>query len=261
MIFFRSDVDPQRARQLHRLERVLGTRFRRLSLLNRSLMHRSYLQTATKRGGGAVSLPPAKAAKQGAAAESVKGDNETLEFLGDAVVGLVVSEELYRLYPLSEVGDLAKVKAQVVSRATLGEVAESMGLDQWILLGPAEVARGEGRRTSVIGSALEAVLGALYLDRGMEPVARVIRRLFRHQIEAVETGQLASDYKSLLQEYALRYFKSTPDYRVVGESGPSHRRRFHVSVGWHGKLYGQGAGPSKKAASQEAARAALERLT
>lgn len=225
---------------LRRLERVLGLRVSRLSLLNQSLVHRSHLQTA----------------KPG----SVKGDNETLEFLGDAVLGLVISEELYRLYPVAEVGELAKIKAQVVSRATLGEIASALGLDQWILLGPGEAAHGEGRRSSVIGSALEAVLGAIYLDRGLAPTSRLIRRLFHEQIRAVETGDLAADYKSLLQEYALRYFKATPEYRVVGESGPGHRRRFQVTVGWRGKMYGQGTGLSKKTASQDAARVALEHL-
>ncbi len=218
----------------------MGLRFRRLALLNQSLVHRSYMQTA----------------KPG----SVKGDNETLEFLGDAVLGLVVSEELYRLYPVSEVGELAKVKAQVVSRATLGEIASGLRLDRWILLGPGETAHGEGRRTSVIGSALEAVLGAIYLDRGPAPTAKLIRRLFHHQIKAVEAGDLATDYKSLLQEYVLRYFKVPPEYRIIGESGPGHRRRFQVSVGWRGKEYGRGTGLSKKMASQEAARVALEHL-
>ncbi len=191
----------------------------------------------------------------------MKGDNETLEFFGDAVLGLVISEELYRRYPVFEVGDLAKLKAQLVSRATLAEVAEELGLDQWILMGPGEMARGEGRRVSVIGSVLEAVIGTLYLDRGLAPTARFIKRLFHHRIEAVEAGDIASDYKSLLQEYALRYFKATPEYRIIGESGPGHHRKFRVSVGWRGKIYGQGEGPSKKAASQEAARMALEQLT
>jgi len=229
-----------RLKELHSLERVLGVRFRRIALLNQALVHCSYMQTASSR--------------------SVKGDNETLEFLGDAILGLVISEELFRRYPVSSVGDLAKVKAQVVSRATLGEVATTLRLDRWILLGPGEAARGEGQRPTLIGSTLEAVLGAVYLDRGLDPAARLIRRLFQDQIEAVETGELSTDYKSLLQEYALRYFKVTPEYRVVGESGPGHRRRFHVTVGWRGKVYGQGAGPSKKAASQEAARVALEHL-
>ncbi len=239
-MLFRSEISRERHRELRRLERVLGVRFRRLSLLNRALVHRSHLQ--------------------GAKPGTVEGDNETLEFLGDAVVGLVISEELYRLYPVSEVGDLAKIKAQVVSRATLGEVAATLHLDDWILLGPGEAMRGEGRRPSVIGSALEAVLGALYMDRGLGPAARLIKRLFREQIEGVETGQMSVDYKSLLQEYVLRYFKASPEYRVLSESGPGHHRRFLVSVGWRGRAYGQGGGPSKKAASQEAARQALEHV-
>lgn len=230
----------ERLQQLRRLERVLGVRFRKPALLNRALVHRSHMQSA----------------KPG----SVKGDNETLEFLGDAVLGLVISEELYRLYPVSQVGDLAKIKAQVVSRATLGDVATRMKLDEWMLLGPGEAMRGEGRRPSVIGSALEAVLGAIYVDGGLAPAARLIRKLFQEQIEAVETGEASADYKSLLQEYVLRYFRATPEYRLLGESGPGHHRRFHVSAGWRGKVYGHGFGPNKKAASQEAARAALEHV-
>ena len=176
------------------------------------------------------------------------------------MLGLVISEELFRLYPSAQVGELAKIKAQVVSRATLGEIATDFRLNEWILLGPGEMARGEGHRPSVIGSTLEAVLGAIFLDRGLEAAARLIRRLFRDPIASVETGETAADYKSLLQEYVLRYFKATPAYRIIGESGPGHRRRFHVTAGWKGKVYGEGGGPSKKAASQEAARIALEHV-
>lgn len=237
-IFFRSEIPGKRLKELRRLERALGVRFRRPALLNRALAHRSYFSTSQFL--------------------RVKADNETLEFLGDAVLGLVISEELYRRYPVSTVGDLAKIKAQVVSRATLAEMAKGLGLDQWLLLGPGEAARGEGQRSSIIGSALEAVLGALYLDRGLSATYSFIRRIFSDQMEAVATGESALDHKSLLQEYAVRYFREIPIYRVVGETGPGHRRRFHVTVGWHGKIHGEGVGPNKKASSQEAARVALE---
>ena len=180
-IFFRSELSRERLKQLQRLERVLGVRFRKRALLNRSLVHRSFVQEARLGGSSAR-------------------DNETLEFLGDAVLGLVISEELYRLYPTFEVGDLAKIKAQVVSRATLGEIAAGMKLEDWLLMGQGERIRGEGHRPSVNGSALEAVLGAVFLDRGLPSVARLIRRLFGEEIEAVETGQTQADYKSLLQE-------------------------------------------------------------
>jgi ribonuclease-3 len=227
-------VDKQRAKELRQLERVLGVRFRKLPLLNRALV----------------------SAKTGA----VPGDNETLEFLGDSVIGLVIAEELFKRYPDSEVGDLAKIKAQIVSRATLGEIATSMELDRWMLMGPGEAARGEAKRPSIIGSAFEAVIGAIFLDRGLDPATKLIKKLFHLEISAVESGQSAVDYKSLLQEYALRYFKATPEYRLIQESGPGHKRVFQVSVGWRGKSYGNGSGPSKKIASQEAARAALEHL-
>lgn len=219
---------------------MLGVRFRRPSLLHQALIHRSH--------------------RQGAKPGADPGDNETMEFLGDAVLGLVISEELYRLYPVSEVGELAKIKAQVVSRATLGEIAMTMHLDHWILLGQGETLRGEGRRPSVIGSALEAVFGAVYLDRGLPAATKLIKRLFREEIEQVETGEGSTDYKSLLQEYVLRYFRASPEYRMAGESGPGHRRKFQVTVGWRGKVYGHGSGPNKKAASQEAARIALEHV-
>lgn len=183
-----------------------------------------------------------------------------MEFLGDAVIGLVISEELYRRYPNLKVGDLAKIKAQIVSRTTLADIASALQLDRWILMGTGEVARGEGKRPSIIGSAFEAVIAAIFLDRGVVPASRLIKRLFHGEIEAVESGHSSVDYKSLLQEYSLRYFRATPEYKVLEETGPGHRRIFRVAVGWRGKTYGQGAGPSKKAASQEAAKQALEHL-
>jgi ribonuclease-3 len=232
----------QRHKQLRQLERRLGVRFRRLTLLDQALTHRSYRQA------------------QGIQVSGPKADNETLEFLGDAVLGLVIAEELFRLHPSAQVGELAKIKAQVVSRSTLADIAMDLQLGNWLLMGPGEQARGEEWRPSVVGSALEAVLGALFLDRGLAVVRRFIRQHFQEVIAAIETGATTTDYKSLLQEYVLRYFRTTPDYRIVGESGPGHRRRFHVEVGWNGKVYGEGSGSSKKAASQEAARAALEHV-
>jgi ribonuclease-3 len=148
----------------------------------------------------------------------------------------------------------------VVSRITLGEIALKMNLDRWILVGPGESLRGEAKRPSVIGSTLEAVVGAIFLDRGLEPAAKLVRKLLRDQITEVEAGTSSTDYKSLLQEYVLRYFKASPSYHLVGESGPGHGRQFVVSVGWSGKVYGQGSGSSKKVASQEAAKAALEHV-
>ena len=240
-LFFRGPRLPKdRVQALAEAQRMLRFRFRDVTLLHQALSHRSYVH-GTKAG-----------------AESQ--NYETMEFVGDAVLGLVICDQLYRLYPKSSVGELAKLKAQVVSRSTLALLANGMGLSRWLLLGPGERARQEGERTSVAAGAMEAVIAAMYFDRGLGPVARWIQRVFLDTIVAVETGQAAADYKSALQEYVLRYFHATPDYRVVGESGPGHHRRFDVVVSWRGREYGRGIGLSKKAAEQAAARRALDHV-
>lgn len=219
---------------------MLRFRFRNLALLQQALSHRSYVH-GTRAGAEAQ-------------------DYETMEFVGDAVLGLVICDQLYHLYPKASVGELAKLKAQVVSRATLAGLANEMAFSRWLLVGPGESARREGERTSVAAGAMESVIAAMYFDRGLGPVARWIQRVFLETIVAIESGQAAADYKSSLQEYVLRYFHTTPDYRVLGESGPGHRRRFDVSVGWRGREYGRGAGLSKKAAEQAAAKRALDHM-
>lgn len=230
----------ERVRALHEAERALGFRFRNLQLLHQALSHRSYVH-GTKAG-------------------AEHQDYETMEFVGDAVLGLVICDQLYHLYPKAVVGELAKLKAQVVSRSTLAGLANPMGLSRWLLVGPGERARHEGERTSVAAGAMEAVIAAMYFDRGISPVTRWIQRCFLDTIVAIETGQQAADYKSSLQEYALRYFHATPDYRVMAESGPGHRRRFEVAVGWRGREYGRGVGLSKKMAEQAAAKRALDHV-
>lgn len=230
----------ERLQALAEAQRVLRARFRDVRLLHQALSHRSYVH-GTKAG-----------------AES--RDYETMEFVGDAVLGLVICDQIYHLYPHASVGELAKLRAQVVSRATLAELANQMGLSQWLLVGPGERARREGERTSVAAGAMEAVIAAIYFDRGLQPVARWIQRLFLETIVAIETGQAAADYKSGLQEYVLRYFHASAEYRPLGESGPGHSRRFEVAVGWRGRTYGRGTGLSKKAAEQAAAKHALDHV-
>ena len=230
----------ERLKALDELQRVLRFRFRDVTLLHQALSHRSYVH--------------------GAKAGTDAQDYETMEFVGDAVLGLVICDQLYHLYPKASVGELAKLKAQVVSRSTLATMANEMALSRWLLLGAGERARQEGERTSVAAGAMEAVIAAMYFDRGLNPVARWIQRVFLDLIEAVESGQAAADYKSTLQEYALRYFHASPEYRVIGESGPGHRRRFDVAVSWRGREYGRSSGLSKKAAEQAAARRALDHV-
>ena len=242
MRFFPSRIrlPQERLRALAEAQRALRFRFRDVRLLHQALSHRSYVH--------------------GTAAGAAAQDYETMEFVGDAVLGLVICDQLYHLYPKAFVGELAKLKAQVVSRSTLAAIANRLGFSRWLLVGPGERARHEGERTSVAAGAMEAVIAAMYLDRGLNPVARWIQHLFLETIVAIETGQAAADYKSSLQEYALRYFHTTPEYRVVRESGPGHRRRFDVTVGWRGHEYGRGSGLSKKAAEQAAAKRALDHV-
>ncbi len=242
MKFFlmRTRLPKERLQALAEAQRVLKFRFRDVRLLHQALSHRSYVH-GTKAGADAQ-------------------DYETMEFVGDAVLGLAICDQIYHLYPKAAVGELAKLKSQVVSRVTLAMLANEMGLSQWLLLGPGERARREGERTSVAAGTIEAVIAAMYFDRGLGPVARWIQRLFLDTIVAIEAGQAAADYKSTLQEYVLRYFHSTPDYRILGESGPGHRRRFDVTVAWRGREYGRGSGLSKKAAEQAAARRALDHV-
>ncbi len=240
-LFFRPKaLPPERLKALAEAQRALRFPFRDVGLLHQALSHRSYVH-GTRAGADAK-------------------DYETMEFLGDAVLGLVICEQLYRLYPKASVGELAKLRAQVVSRSTTAELANGMTLSRWLLVGPGERARREGERTSVAGGTIEAVIAAMYLDRGLSPVARWIQRIFLDTIVAIESGQAAADYKSALQEYVLRYFHSSPDYRIIGESGPGHRRRFEVIVSWRGREYGRGAGLSKKAAEQAAAKRALDHV-
>lgn len=233
-------LPPDRRRQLAEAQRVLKFRFRDVTLLHQALSHRSYVH-GTKAG-------------------QQSQDYETMEFVGDAVLGLAICDQIYHLYPKASVGELAKLKAQVVSRSTLAGLANEMRLSRWLLLGPGERARQEGERTSVAAGAMEAVIAAMYFDRGIGPVARWIKHLFLDTIVAVEAGQAAADYKSALQEYALRYFHAVPEYRVTGETGPGHHRRFEVVVAWRGREYGRGIGLSKKAAEQSAARQALDHV-
>lgn len=230
----------ERLRALDEAQRALKFRFRNLRLLHQALSHRSYVH-GTRAGADGQ-------------------DYETMEFVGDAVLGLAICDQIYHLYPTAVVGELAKLRAQVVSRSTLAGLANEMGLSRWLLVGPGESARREGERTSVAAGAIEAVIAAMYFDRGLGPVSRWIQRIFLETIVAIESGQAAADFKSSLQEYVLRYFHATPEYRVLGESGPGHRRRFDVSVSWRGREYGRGVGLSKKAAEQAAAKRALDHI-
>ncbi|MBN1587766.1 MAG: ribonuclease III [Candidatus Omnitrophica bacterium] len=185
-------------------------------------------------------------------------DNERLEFLGDAVLETVVSHTLYQKYPLAHEGDLTKLRAQIVSKSTLAQCAEKLEIAKHLKVGKG-LTRRQGK-LSASARAVESLLGAVYLDSGIEAAVAFVQRVFRDALRSIEKGEGRQDFKSLLQEYALRRFKITPKYGVLSESGPQHRKRFIVSVSVGNRTYGKGSGLSKKAAEQSAAKKALKLL-
>ena len=198
-------------------------------------------------------------------------DNERLEFLGDAVLGLVVAESLFAEHPDWHEGELTRVRAQLVSRQHLARVAEALGLGRHLRLSKGEDKSGLRRKSTVISNTMEAVIGALFLDGGLEPVRAFVRlhvlgRAAEQLAEELRSGEALGNYKSALQERLQAEGVGTPVYRVKSESGPGHRKRFLVEVrlkleGEPGKPLARGIGTTKKRAEQDAARRALERMS
>lgn len=186
--------------------------------------------------------------------------NERLEFLGDAVLGLVVTDHIYRTYPDLPEGELAKVRASVVSAAALAEVADELELGAGLLLGRGEDQSGGREKPSIVADAMEAVLGALYLDQGWEAAADLVLRLLAERIDAAAQGPGGQDYKTRLQEVAARRFDSLPEY-TVADDGPDHAKVFRATVEIGGHVRGFGEGRSKKQAEQLAARDAWRTVT
>ena len=242
---------------LAELEAALGHDFASPELLVRALTHRSLAnqRALSEAGDGAADA----------------GDNERLEFLGDAVLGLVVGEFLFLLHPEWQEGELTRVRAQLVSRQHMAEVAAAIGLGNHLRLSRGEDRSGLRRKSTVLSNTMEAVIGALFLDGGLEPVRVFARRYVMG--EAVEnlarelrSGAALGNYKSALQEHLQAARVGTPVYRVKSESGPDHRKRFLVEVrlkpaqGEPGVPLARGTGSTKKHAEQNAARRALDRL-
>ena len=218
------------------LERALGIRFRTADLREEALSHRSF---AFERG--------------------TKTTNERLEFLGDAVLGLVVTEMAFDSFPDMPEGQLAKLRAAMVNMTTLAEVAKELGLGEALFLGKGEQLSGGRKKASILADGLEAVLGAVYRDAGWDAVRELIMRLFRPRMEAYVRGEGDRDYKTLLQELAAQDLGRLPEYRVR-ERGPDHAKEFTAVVYLAGRESGRGSGRSKKEAEQGAAREAFERV-
>lgn len=248
------------------LEAELGRAFEHRELLIRALTHRSL---SNERAEGEAAEDDLSL--NGSAAAEGVGDNERLEFLGDAVLGLVVAEALFLLHPEWHEGELTRVRAQLVSRQHMAEVANEIHLGEYLRLSKGEERGGLRRKTTVLSNSMEAVLGALFLEAGLDAVRSFVRRrvmgeAVEHLAEELRSGAALGNYKSALQEYLQAAKAGAPVYRVKGESGPDHRKRFLVEVrlkaadGEPGKPLARGIGSTKKIAEQDAARRALERL-
>jgi ribonuclease-3 len=219
-----------------RLQRALGWTFRDATLLERALTHRSYC-----------------------AEHGVPDSNERLEFLGDSVLGFVVTTFVFDEYPALPEGELAKLRAAVVSAETLAELALRIELGAALRLGKGEDASGGRAKPSILADAMEAVFAAVYLDGGLDAARRVVLAALEQAIREQAAGPGGSDFKTRLQELAARRVDQLPRYQVRHE-GPDHSKRFFATVLLRGEVYGEGEGRSKKAAEQAAARVAWQRL-
>ena len=189
-----------------------------------------------------------------------KASNERLEFLGDSIVGAVCAALLYGKYSEKNEGDLAKIKALVVSEDTLCGIARFLRLDEMLLLGKGEELSGGREKKAILADAMEALIGALYLDSGFKAAFAFVSRYLSVEIGRAAEDGYNRDYKSLLQECCQRLYRCYPEYRMVKRSGPEHARVFLMEVCINGKVYGTGSGRNKKSAEQEAARCAYEEL-
>ena len=177
--------------------------------------------------------------------------------MGDSVLGIVVSRILYDECPGMDEGVLTRYKSQLVSGATLGRIAKGLQIEEFLLLGKGEEASGGRKHVSNLLCALEALIGAIYLDGGLNPAFKFISRVFKHEIQLVKEGKGLKDYKSVLQQSVLKDFKTIPSYKIISEIGPDHKKHFIVEVLILGKRYGVGSGYNKKSAEQASAREAL----
>lgn len=224
---------------MHTLEEALGYTFKNKELLRAALYHSSY---ANEHRGSGIS------------------SNERLEFLGDAVLGLVTADDLFAKHPDMPEGDLTRIRAALVCEESLHEVAQSLHLGDYLQLGKGEEMGGGRQRPSILADATESVFAAVYLDGGMEEARSLIHRVLldKERVELVEERR--RDFKTELQEFVQRKPNQTLHYEMVSATGPDHAKEFTFCVTLNGEIIGLGKGHSKKEAEQIAAKTALEQM-
>jgi len=224
-------------KEFGKLEKNIGLNFKNKELLKQAFTHRSYLNENPR-----FKLE----------------HNERLEFLGDAVIELIVTEELYKKYPSKSEGDLTNWRAALVNAKMLSKIAERLGFNDFLLLSKGEAKEGGKARAYILANTFEALLGALYLDSGYMSADEFIKKHLLNELsEIIEKGSY-KDSKSKFQEEAQERVSITPDYRVLEESGPDHEKKFLVGVFLEDDLVAQGEGSSKQEAEEQAAKAALK---
>jgi len=216
-----------------KLQESLGYQFRDEKLIAEALTHRSY---------------------------SKDFNNERLEYLGDAVLDLIVGEYLYKLLPDAEEGLLSKLRAAMVNEESFNKLAKRLNLGKYLFLSPAEENNGGREKPSILSSAFEAVIGAIYLEAGFEKAKEIALKLLKEEYPEINPDKLLKDYKTKLQEITQAHFGVVPEYRLLSATGPDHKKEFEIGVFINDREYARAKGKSKKSAQQEGAKKTIEIL-
>lgn len=231
-------ISPERKRELVLFQKQADIKFKNLDLLNLAFSHRSFSNESS----------------------SDIDNNERLEFLGDSVLGLVVSEWLFVHLPNLDEGDFSRIKSFVVSEESLATIAKKLRVDNFILIGKGEEYSGGRSKKALLADCLEAVFGSYFLDSGFKAATDLIQRLLVPEIMNVLDNKHRKDYKTLLQEYVQKAYKSTPRYELLKKTGPEHDNTFWMQVSVVKKVFGPASGSNKKEAEQAVAKMAYESL-
>lgn len=226
-MFFKEDK-----KKLKQLQKLLRYKFRKNHYLEEALTHTSHVNENPQL--------------------NIKS-NETLEFLGDSVLGLIMTEYLYKQFPDFSEGQLSILKSTLVSEQVLAELAANLDLGEYLILGKGEDRAATRARPSVLSNLLEAVIGSIYLDGDLKPARKFIYRIYEEKFKNMPRTEILGSYKNRLQHYTQTEFGCIPVYKVLSEKGPSHNKVYEISVSFNGQQYGLGKGTSKKRAEQEAA--------
>jgi ribonuclease-3 len=231
-------VSSERKRKLHEFEKSAELKFRNLAILNKAFMHRSFPRENGVSGG----------------------NNERLEFLGDSVLGLVIAEYLFNAYPGKVEGELARIKSFIVSKKSLVYVAHKLRIATYLLVGKGEEVSGGREKPALLENALEAIIGAYFLDSGFKSAQKFVLKCFLPEIDKVVSDKHSKDYKTLLQEYVQKRHKICPKYSLSRKSGPDHDKTFWVEVEILDTVYATAKGKTKKKAERNAAAIAYREI-